>query len=1308
MNKQKRFRRRRHNVAVLACLLASWTACAALAQAPAGRPAGIAPAAESVATVQGYPVEGADVLGVAQRLQEMFARRADVKIAGDPRLRQIVVIGPADAQSQIAGWLAEQRLSPAGVQQAPAAARPQNAPASQGPQPLTTQSWQLRNLNWKDFETRLLKTWGSKLEASQDSVGDMATFRFPPTAAGTASIVVDRRTNVVTISAPQSSAASWQRLLAVLDSRPASPDEQTSLVPLSSADPATIQRAVALIQQVAAGNDSRSPAAASAVDPHRKRHIGQFVSMIFQPEAGAAAQPPAGAAEAIQAGGAPSGLVSEIARISNVQIEILDDVVIVRGRAQDVERVMEIIEQIEQQSLTFKPEVEIYYLKHVNGEALSAMIQQVYAAVFSRQGPVTIVPLVKPNALLLIGRKENIPAVVELIQKLDQPAPPDSEFKIFQLKYISAIDAERVVRQFFVDRPGFGTTLKAGLGTRVLAIAEYRANVLMVQASPRDMVEVVHLIESIDVESSMVKNEVRIIKLHNSIATELAPTLQEAITGTTATNAAAAPVAGAGGGGGGAGGAGGAGGTTSPARAIPPALNLQFLQVGAGGQEIIQSGILATMRISADTRSNALIIVGPASAMNLMEAVVQQLDQLPTTVAQVKVFTLKNGDATALADMLSNLFGVAQAGAAAGGAAGAVQTATGGGESTLVPLRFSVDQRTNTIIASGNPGDLDVIFALLTRLDQGDVRQRITTVYRLKNAPAADVATALTGLLSQQLQLIQAAPELVTPVETLDRQVIVVSEVVTNSLIVSATPRYLEEIKRIIDSLDRRPPMVAIQVVIAEVRLNDTEQFGVEWGLQDALMFQRSASATGNRFNFEGPGTINLPNDATPASLATAKNVAGQALANFGLGRTDPVLGFGGLVLTASSESVSVLLRALEVSTRAQIISRPQVQTLDNQAAFVQVGSLVPRITSSTLSTAGVSNGTADTNVGIILQVTPRTSPDGMINLVISAEKSAVGPDATGIPISINAAGQVIRSPQILITTAQTTVAAKSGQTVILGGLITKDQEEITNRIPYLADIPVLGRLFRFDTVTNARTELLIIMTPYLVQTDEQVDWVNLRETERMSWCVADIVNIHGPVPVSGNPGFNGGPTPLIFPDLQPSAPSSVPGQPTPAGPPGSVPAPPPAMPPAATPADLRPLTPGYWPFPPYPAGTPLPPSTMPLTPSAPSGPSGGSYPMGYGSGPLPGPMATPPPGMMSAPPIVTSAPPMSILTPQPQRLMPPPLAPQTQNPLVPQTIQPAAPPAGTPEPPPPSLSLGPYPPPGALVPAMFQQPVNR
>ena len=1122
------------------------------------------PAQVAAAVVEGYSVAAGELDRLAGQLQQRYAQRADVRVAGDARTGRIVVFAPPDVQREVAVWLSQ------------AAAPAAQAPADPPRDPIAAQAAQrqrslerlhLAHLSWRDFETKLFRIWGARLTAATSAEGDAAQFQIKG-EQGTTTFEVDRRRGQVTIDAPGNSARDWLKVLQAIDAPAGEGGQQAEVVQLDKADPSMILRAVSLIRTAM----SQDPL--GRYSPHRKNHIGQFVSMIFQQE-GEAAQPAAQPVQPAQPEGQPAqpmqpgegqpgpegqpgaegveGDPLDSGRIGAVEIDIVGDVIVVRGRRQDVERVLRIIEEIERQSIETRPEVELYLLKHVDSTALSELITLVYSSAFSYQGTVTITPLQRPNALLLVGRKENIPAIVELIQKLDRPTPPDSRLKVFYLKHMSAIDMERTLRQFFIQRPPTDQTLPTGLGTRVKVIAEFRANAIIVQAAPRDLAEVAQVIAKLDVEDTPSKNEVRVFKLRNSIASELAQPLQEAITGVGVGGQQQQQQQAPGG--------AGAGGQQSPAIATRPAVSLSIMRIGPEGEQLIQSGVLSNMRITADTRSNSLIVVGPRSAMELMAALIEQLDNLPAADAQIKVFTIVNGDATALTEMLQELFGTQAGGGGQAGQLG-LQTATGGGDSTLVPLRFSVDQRTNSIIASGTAGDLDVIYRILARLDEGDVRQRITTVYRLHNSPAADVAAALTQLLTSQRELLTSAPELVTPYQIVEREVIVVPEIVTNSLIVSATPRFYDDIKRVITELDRRPPMVAIQVLIAEVTLSDIDEFGIEWGLQDSLLFDRGI-AGGPRFLWPGAA---LGNDNTPASLATRENLAGQVISDFATGAANGNLGFGGLVLQASNESVSVLLRALQQSQRIQVISRPQVQTLDNQPAFVQVGALVPRVTSTTITNGVSQNNTTDENVGIILGVTPRTSPDGMIVMEVNAEKSEVGPDETGIPISIGADGSVVRSPQIFITTAQTTVSARSGQTVILGGLITKNQGETTRRIPYLGDIPVLGRLFRFDSVSNERRELLIILTPYIIQNDEQNDLLNQRETERMSWCIADVVNIHGPVGVSGNPAFNMHPADVIFPHIDPTAPQ----EPTPAAPP----------------------IPGLPPFPGFQSGPEIPPAT--------------------------------------------------------------------------------------------------------------------
>ena len=128
--------------------------------------------------------------------------------------------------------------------------------------------------------------------------------------------------------------------------------------------------------------------------------------------------------------------------------------------------------------------------------------------------------------------------------------------------------------------------------------------------------------------------------------------------------------------------------------------------------------------------------------------------------------------------------------------------------------------------------------------------------------------------------------------------------------------------------------------------------------------------------------------DGTNATLTNAPLVGTQGLTNFALNRADPTLGFGGLVLSASSESVNVLLRALKQNKRVEVLSRPQVMTMDNQEAMVQVGQQVGILTGSTSTTVGQTNTVNQANIGLILLVTPRVSDEGVVVMQVAAQNS--------------------------------------------------------------------------------------------------------------------------------------------------------------------------------------------------------------------------------------------------------------------------------------------------------------------------------
>ena len=555
---------------------------------------------------------------------------------------------------------------------------------------------------------------------------------------------------------------------------------------------------------------------------------------------------------------------------------------------------------------------------------------------------------------------------------------------------------------------------------------------------------------------------------------------------------------------------------------------LEMLMTGPDGKSVAASGLLDDVKLTPDPRTNRIFITGPPDSLPLVEQLIMSFDESPAASAQIKVFHIANGDASDLVLVLRSLFPEQAA------VSNVPQLATAEGESSLVPVRFSVDIRTNSIISTGTAGDLQIVEALLLRLDETDSQERVNEVYRLKNSPAIDVANAVNNFLRSERIVNQAAPGRQNPFTQIESEVVVVPEPVGNALIISATPRYFEQIMELVEGLDAQPPQVMIQVILAEVSLDNRNEFGVELGLQDSLLFDRSLLGSiltpGYNFNNQPLGNAN-----TAASLASKDQIGGQALSHFSIGRTSSDTGYGGLVLSASSENVSVLLRAMNQSQAVEILSRPQVMTLDNQPAFIQVGQRVPQITASTISQVGQSNSITPTNVGLILGVTPRISPEGMVVMEIDAEKSEVGPEAEGIPVSISADGNVVRSPRINITTAQTTVSAASGQTIVIGGLITSSNSSIQRRVPWLGDVPIVGNLFRYDGNSNSRKELLIILTPNVVRGRSEAEYIKQVEMARMSWISGDIFNwMSTDCGIAGQLDSNAIPT--IYPDQTPGA----------------------------------------------------------------------------------------------------------------------------------------------------------------------------
>ena len=289
----------------------------------------------------------------------------------------------------------------------------------------------------------------------------------------------------------------------------------------------------------------------------------------------------------------------------------------------------------------------------------------------------------------------------------------------------------------------------------------------------------------------------------------------------------------------------------------------------------------------------------------------------------------------------------------------------------------------------------------------------------------------------------------------------VVADETTNTLLLRGSPRDLENLKRLVASLDRPRPQVLIRVFIAEVTLDDTTELGVEWDYTDHI---------------DGVFKTGRGGDET---LQISHNLEGRGAT------LTPSLRY-----TLETDKLLLRVHALNRKGKVNVLSRPQILTLDNQEASINIGEEVPFIRNTRVTDVGTTFNTIEyEDVGIILTVTPHINPNGWVLLDINLEISKIS-DST-VTIS-----QGVTAPIISKREAITSVVVKDGQTIVTGGLMRDTTEDTVRSIPFLGRIPLLGQLFRYRKTEVKKTELLIFLTPTILK--------NAQELRRMSGKMMD------------------------------------------------------------------------------------------------------------------------------------------------------------------------------------------------------------
>jgi type II secretion system protein D len=919
------------------------------------------------------------------------------------------------------------------------------------------------------------------------------------------------------------------------------------------------------------------------------------------------------------------------------------DQLIIVGDPADVAEIEQIIQYITRLAAVADTDIRIFSLEFADATSVVNILRELYRGVNVRagstglittqqqqaQGSVLVISLPRQNAVLVAAPAGRMEEIEKTIRKLDLPISPEMKFKSYQLKRASATQVAQAIQQFYTGRfpneavagtaaPGAQQAVAVG-GNQVKVQADPTTNSVWVQASPSDQEEIARLIRQMDTPAPSAVNELRIIPLKNAIATDVANTIRQAIPVQPAT-------------------------TTQPVQTTPspfgfPGFPQQQTQprapapsgqrtiqfVTPDGRQTIESGLLEGVTITPDVNTNSLIISAPPASLELIQAIVQQLDVPPAAAlqAEVKVFTLKKADASILAQVLVQLFygtgvggigglgglgGVGGLGGLGGLGLGGLAGQLGGvgttglagaqfltlGGNAPASLRIAIEPRTNSLVIAGGRSDLVLIEAIITRLDEAEITHRINCPYRLRNTNATDIANTLTTLLNAELT--SGYGTLSPYFLQIEKQAFVVAEPISNQILISATPQYFDEILRLVKELDADQPQVVIQVMIAQVRLTGSEEFGVELGLQSPILFDRSVlPATGFLGNgsigysaaAQGPSLlpqgVTVNNTINPAAfpgmnfnnsaffanplpgnpVVRPSVLAPQGLTNFNLGRTSAGANVGGFVFSAASESINLLIRALQTQQRIQILSRPQISAYHNQPAAIQIGSQVPIITGvNVTATAGVTNLVEQTQVGIILSVTPRISPDGYVIMQVTPQISSISPSTVDL-------GNGVLGTIIDVTAASTVISAMDGQTVVIGGLIQQSDTREERKVPWFGDLPYIGAAFRYRTENRERRELLILLTPRIVRNRIEAERVKREEAAKMSWFLGDVEMIHGPLGLEDFP-----PLPPIEKNLMPGFPTDdgtvIPIMPREVEPP-STPSAPPAPAPMPTPVPSSP-----------------------------------------------------------------------------------------------------------------------------------------
>lgn len=441
--------------------------------------------------------------------------------------------------------------------------------------------------------------------------------------------------------------------------------------------------------------------------------------------------------------------------------------------------------------------------------------------------------------------------------------------------------------------------------------------------------------------------------------------------------------------------------------------------------------------------SNVIMITGRAAVVNRLVKIIHRVDKAGDQ--EIDIVKLKYASALDMVNMINS-----------------IQKSAAGNKTTtpsVLKPRLVADERTNSVIVSGEPQTRARVIKLIKSLDNELKNNGNTRVFYLKYAKAKEVVEVLTGI-SKGLEESNDGKGASKSKSSLSIE----SHEATNSIIISAQPALMSSLTSIIHQLDIRRAQVLVEAIVVEVSEGDGINLSVQWA---------SAAGGGTQFHDNGitTGEIVIGANEINNDEDDLSDVAGS-LAKIAGG----VAGYVG-------SDWGVILQALSSSSGSNILATPSLTTLDNQEASFIVGDEVPVLTGSTSSSSNDNpfQTIERKEIGIKLKVTPQINEGDSVQMVIEQEVS-------------NIKGKTSVDVIFATRAVKTTVLAKSGETIVIGGLIDETVNESVDKVPLLGDIPFLGALFRSTKSSTVKRNLMIFLRATIVRDDQTMMELSARK----------------------------------------------------------------------------------------------------------------------------------------------------------------------------------------------------------------------